>query len=259
MNGHQFCSCGRPIHENECYHDEKEFKDLIETEKIKNCPKCGFLIKKMRGCNHMTCGNPICKYEFCWLCMNEAVPGHYEFGPCAGRQFFDPDSFSYRLEQNHPYLSLIYETFKFIIGFIFFILFFVVIPGIGLAIISYEIIYDFEELRSEINNKIIEFFLFLICICIGLCSQSLLYISWGIVISIALILFTSIIIGLILSAISYFITYIIKSIFCPDLYNDNNNEILNNSINIGMNNNNDIELANVINHNDNDNDNDNNN
>ena len=26
MNGHIFCSCGRPLHENECYKDEKELK-----------------------------------------------------------------------------------------------------------------------------------------------------------------------------------------------------------------------------------------
>ena len=66
QKGHDFCSCGRPLHENDCYHDEKEFKDFLTNEKIKKCPKCGFLIKKNRGCNHMTCGNPICRYEFCW-------------------------------------------------------------------------------------------------------------------------------------------------------------------------------------------------
>ena len=44
--GHEFCSCGRPIHEANCYKDEKEFKIFIKNEKIKRCPKCGFLIKK---------------------------------------------------------------------------------------------------------------------------------------------------------------------------------------------------------------------
>ena len=59
----------------------------------------------------MTCGNPTCKYEFCWLCMNEAVPGHYDYGPCAGRQFFDPDSFENRLNENYPILGKIYSFF----------------------------------------------------------------------------------------------------------------------------------------------------
>ena len=46
QNGHEFCSCGRPKHEGDCYRDEKEFKEFLVTEKIKKCPKCGFLIKK---------------------------------------------------------------------------------------------------------------------------------------------------------------------------------------------------------------------
>ena len=30
--GHEFCSCGRPIHEGNCYKDEKEFKNFIKNE-----------------------------------------------------------------------------------------------------------------------------------------------------------------------------------------------------------------------------------
>ena len=48
QNGHEFCSCGRPKHEGDCYRDEKEFKEFLVTEKIKKCPKCGFLIKKTK-------------------------------------------------------------------------------------------------------------------------------------------------------------------------------------------------------------------
>jgi len=46
QNAHEFCSCGRPIHEGDCFQDEQEFKELIISEKIKKCPKCGFFIKK---------------------------------------------------------------------------------------------------------------------------------------------------------------------------------------------------------------------
>jgi len=244
MNGHQFCSCGRPIHENECYHDEKEFEELIETEKIKKCPKCGFLIKKNRGCNHMTCGNPICKYEFCWLCMNEAVPGHYEFGPCAGKQFFDPDSFSYQLHVNHPFLSFFYEIFMFILGTILFILAFVAVPGIGLSFLSYGLIYDFDDLRNEIGNEIIKFFLFLICICICFCCQSIVYIAWALIAFVTTIIISSLIIGALLTVISY----IFRCIFCPDSIGNNSfNEIINN------NENNEIEMANSINNDSNNN------
>ncbi len=73
-NGHNFCSCGRPIHEGDCNKDEKNFQKFLAKENIKKCPKCGFCIKKNRGCNHMTCGNLTCKYQFCWICLKEYFP-----------------------------------------------------------------------------------------------------------------------------------------------------------------------------------------
>jgi len=101
MNNHEFCSCGRPLHEKDCYKEEKEFQEYLKKEKIKKCPKCGFLIKKKSGCNHMICGNKACKFEFCWLCLKESLPGHYESGPCLGKQFINPDSIFYQLENKY--------------------------------------------------------------------------------------------------------------------------------------------------------------
>ena len=120
QKGHEFCSCGRPNHEGECYHDTDEFRNLITKEKIKKCPKCGFLIKKNNGCNHMTCGNKACKYEFCWLCLQESLPGHFETGPCSGKQFIDPDSIFYQLEQKYPFLFYVFTFFKIIFCLIIF-------------------------------------------------------------------------------------------------------------------------------------------
>ena len=59
----------------------------------------------------MICGNPTCKYEFCWLCMNESLPDHYRFGPCAGMQFADEDGLLYRIRDN-PCLVCIYRIFQ---------------------------------------------------------------------------------------------------------------------------------------------------
>ena len=42
--------------------------------------------EKNEGCNHMTCTS--CKYQWCWLCLEEYKYGHYESGKCEGKQFY---------------------------------------------------------------------------------------------------------------------------------------------------------------------------
>ena len=233
-NGHEFCSCGRPLHENECYHDDKEFKDLIANEQIKKCPKCGFLIKKLRGCNHMTCGNPACKYEFCWLCMNEAVPGHYEFGECAGRQFFDPDSLSFYLEQNYPILHNIYTFFAYVGLLLLFITSCFFIPGLGLSFASFILIFE-ERVLINIRNNYVEIIFFFTCVCISFCCQSIAYILWGIFISLVGIIISCLFLGF----VAWLIGHIFKS--CCSLCNsERNDSLINNEHDV-------IELANSFN------------
>ena len=216
-NGHDFCSCGRPIHEGKCYQDEDEFKDFVVNEKIKKCPKCGFLIKKTQGCNHMICGNPICKYEFCWLCMQEAVPNHFDYGACAGKQFFDPDSFLNQLKVNYPFLYII---ICFLIGIALLILFIIccmAIPGLALAVISLAGIFGgdtFENVNSK--AKIIIFFAYFFY---GFALESLVYMAWGLFFIIVGIGF----VGLILGIIFTILKFIFKCLcFCCEPINDAN-------------------------------------
>ena len=235
QKGHEFCSCGRPLHENDCYHDEKEFKDFLTQEKIKKCPKCGFLIKKNRGCNHMTCGNPICRYEFCWLCMNEAVPNHFDYGPCAGKQFFDPDSFSYKLKQSHPCLYCIFSLFHCLFTLILILVGIFALPGMGLSYISFEIIYNTDILSRTLKKKYLKFFQFIICFFISFCIESIIYMIWATIFS-ALALF----IGIIILSIMKNILKCLLCCWCP------NNKKSNRTIN-------DFELSdNIIENNSND-------
>ena len=137
-NKHKFCfNCLKEWHGKKKCDDsvDKSFNKWRDSYKVKRCPKCKFFIEKNEGCNHITCTN--CNYEFCWLCMNEAVPNHYDYGPCAGRQFFDPDSFQNRLRETHPRLYSIVSVFMIIFGILNFIVSFIILPAIGLSLFCY--------------------------------------------------------------------------------------------------------------------------
>ena len=88
-NGHKFCFfCLKDWHENKkCdINLDKSFVEWRDPKKVKRCPKCKYFIEKNSGCNHMTCTN--CKYQWCWLCMQEYTYGHYELGGnCFGLQY----------------------------------------------------------------------------------------------------------------------------------------------------------------------------
>lgn len=42
--------------------------------------QCNAPIQKNEGCNHMTCSNPHCKHEFCWICRNDWKKHNSETG-----------------------------------------------------------------------------------------------------------------------------------------------------------------------------------
>ena len=89
LEGHKFCfNCLKDWHENEkCKIEEDvKFENWKKSKKVKRCPNCKYFIEKNEGCNHMTCRN--CKYEWCWICLQESLPGHYDpGGQCEGLQY----------------------------------------------------------------------------------------------------------------------------------------------------------------------------
>jgi ankyrin repeat protein len=52
-----------------------DFNDLAQKMWLKAntrpCPMCNVPIEKNEGCNHMTCTNPSCLHEFCWICRKD--------------------------------------------------------------------------------------------------------------------------------------------------------------------------------------------
>ncbi|EGT39540.1 hypothetical protein CAEBREN_23911 [Caenorhabditis brenneri] len=82
--GSRFCfSCGNDWHEpvncrllklwmKKCS-DDSETSNWINAN-TKECPKCMITIEKDGGCNHMTCKNTTCRFEFCWMCLGPWEP-----------------------------------------------------------------------------------------------------------------------------------------------------------------------------------------
>lgn len=77
-NNHQFChDCQYENHlPCPCWivklwikkcEDDSETANWIQAN-TQSCPKCGTLIEKNGGCNHMSCFK--CGFEFCWICLS---------------------------------------------------------------------------------------------------------------------------------------------------------------------------------------------
>jgi hypothetical protein len=78
-----FCfNCRRPFHEGqECADvadadpDETAFRQYVENQgsATKPCIRCGVLVSKNEGCNHITCVS--CQENWCWLCLAKLPEG----------------------------------------------------------------------------------------------------------------------------------------------------------------------------------------
>ncbi|QPC72307.1 hypothetical protein HYE68_003059 [Fusarium pseudograminearum] len=91
-------ACKAKAHKGACAHKEEDFQgvlQLAESTGWKRCSKCGHVIEKSMGCNHMVC---ICGHRFCYACGKDAMkcachqlpvgvpmPPHAEDLPCNHR------------------------------------------------------------------------------------------------------------------------------------------------------------------------------
>lgn len=46
--------CGRPLHVEDAA-AEQAFRRFSSQQKLRECPKCGAMVERVHGCNHMTC------------------------------------------------------------------------------------------------------------------------------------------------------------------------------------------------------------
>ena len=59
--------------------------EQVLTETIRPCPRYFVLVCQAGGCVHMTCGNPHCRHEFCWLCLFDWTSATLDASFCTGR------------------------------------------------------------------------------------------------------------------------------------------------------------------------------
>ena len=162
LEGHKFCfNCLKDWHENEkCkIENDKKFENWRNSRKVKRCPKCKYFIEKNEGCNHMTCRN--CKYEWCWICLQETLPGHYgPGGKCEGLQF-----------SNWPCLSnkFCLILYRFLFHILECLQIFAIFPAV-----FYMALY---ELIDKINNDDDKFFIFKIFIIFYICLCFFIYVT----------------------------------------------------------------------------------
>jgi hypothetical protein len=165
---------------------ENDFKKWVKKDKnVKKCPKCSFFIQKNQGCNHMICGNPNCRFEFCWICMNWPNSSHYRnpLSPCFGMQYINQNNIMVKV----PFLRFFKLFFTFILiilGLAIFITFF--------SIIALMIIYNYKfnkyVVKSYKNRKWFKIISILFIIFIGIGLIPVGYVTIGIALGLSPIL-----------------------------------------------------------------------
>ena len=59
--------------------------EQVLAETTRPCPRCFVPMRRAGGCVHMTCGNPRCQHEFCWLWLHDWTRATHDASFCTGR------------------------------------------------------------------------------------------------------------------------------------------------------------------------------
>ena len=87
------------IHHPDIFQRYQELHQIVPLQRLhlnrerneQSCPRCGIIIAKIDGCNHIRCH---CLHQFCWICRQPYTDDHYSdiHTKCYERQF-EPDTF----------------------------------------------------------------------------------------------------------------------------------------------------------------------
>ena len=158
----------------------------------------------------MTCINPICKHEFCWLCLQPYTEDHYKYGPCKGKQFEGMKFRANNVNDDKCCFNTLLKIFM-VIGIIIGIFIF---PGI--AISTTIIIFIIDDNIFHKFSKFTKTYIIIAYIFLGLSYQFIGFIILG-VSSIALGLSIITIIMDIIFEVTFFIFHYL---FCCCLCNN---------------------------------------
>lgn len=159
------CSDELSVKDHTCIKKTDEtIKYLSKNKLIKKCPNCRTWVTRERGgCNNMTCLNPWCNYEFCWICDGLYENTHYKnpFSICFGLSESDHESKFSRYKSIRVLKCLV----------IFLLLIFIILPivmllfsfvVVGLYVVSF--VLDGSAMKNiKLKNKYLNtFFYFLV-------------------------------------------------------------------------------------------------
>lgn len=193
-NNHKYCSkclgiIKRNSLEHKCLNNKAKKNETLDylskNQNIKRCPNCHSYIQREldKGCNNMTCTNPWCEYQFCWICEKQYDAYHYRnpFSYCFGLSETDLESklVKYKIMRVGKCI-LIFILLLFIIFPICVAIFSII--AVGLYVFAFVIdgsITKNIKIKEKRNKNIFNAFIYLFYAFYGLAFIPLGYIAFA--------------------------------------------------------------------------------